>query len=61
MAFLTQIYSPTWLLPPVLSDIEAEQIKKERQRKKPDGEKSSLTVSFSVLLRAVNMLPSQLY
>lgn len=34
MAFLTQIYSQTWLLAPVLSNIEAEQIKRKERKKR---------------------------
>lgn len=58
MAVLAQIYSQTWLLAPVLSNVEAEQIKKEGEGEKGrQREKSSLTAAFSMLLHVVKMCP----
>lgn len=60
IAVLTQMYSQTWLLAAVLSNIEAEQMKR-KEKKGRQREKSLLTAAFFMLTHVVKMLPSKLY
>lgn len=57
MAFHTEIYSQTWLLSPVRSNIGAEQIKRNDRERATERE----ILVDSCFLHVVKMLPSELY